>query len=180
MQAACRVVAGTSAGRTVAGLTIKSISTSPSILWSSGYDEKRQAVQSLPRQGVSIGSAKRPGLGRDKRVWGLRRLVGEPYKPGGRGIGGYDCLGVVLAYLGLEVPGGVIPESLAIRRLCKPTKDLRPGDILVMKNQNPVHLAVVVEDHYVVEGIEEFGVIRSSLQLAVEKATHFYRPSECS
>jgi murein DD-endopeptidase / murein LD-carboxypeptidase len=82
-------------------------------------------------------------------------LVGARFRAQGRGEGGYDCIGVVLATFGLPANSvrhnyrlrgdhlSEIREQLDAQFRRVPSRDLRPGDVMLLQaGEQQFHLAV--------------------------------------
>lgn len=120
----------------------------------------------------------------DSIVAGARAQLGRPFRPQGRGAGGQDCLGLVIAaaraggiavaeHADLPLRGLALDAAMRLLRCagCRQLHlgDARPGDVLLqMPAARQVHLAIVtqvgiVEAHGGVRRVVERPLARDEL-----------------
>lgn len=102
--------------------------------------------------------------GHPRGAWiiaGARALLGQPFKPQGRGEGGQDCLGLVIAAArsgGIKIAdhGNLPLRGLTIEEACEmlaragccglAVPDGRPGDVILkVPAARQIHLAVLTD-----------------------------------
>lgn len=119
----------------------------------------------------------------------IDKMLGKPFQSGGRGPGGYYCLGVFLDLLerarGIRLEDPFWPgedESLARVRqfwtqfLELPTLgDLEPLDVLYRRPAGAAHVAVVEGPRWVVTAEKGAGVVRIPMRDEIPRVERAYR-----
>lgn len=91
-----------------------------------------------------------------------RALVGSPFRAQGRGVGGFDCVGVVLATFGIPAESArrdyrlhgshlaEVRQTMEVQFRRVPKRQLRSGDVMLLGvAPEQLHLAVRTSDGFV-------------------------------
>lgn len=139
-------------------------------------ETERQSV-ALPERVETVSRGERSG-GAAIAAAALR-FIGSPYQWGGDSPAGFDCSGFtryIFARFDIPLPRTSYEQALVGEEVS--LEDLRPGDLLFFSTyaSGPSHVGIAtgVGDQFVHAGIEETGVITSSLSQPYWQARFLY------